>query len=317
MDELATLRALQSVKEHGTVTAAAAVLRLSPSAVSQQLKRLEKATGRSLLTPTGRRVTLTPEAHALLDEAGPVVTRLEAILGVSSGRETQVVGHVRVAAFTTAIRHGALTAIAEVQDQHPQLTCSLAEMDPGEAYHALSAGMVDIAVTHHWQGQQAPVYPAITVSPLVDNTADNTADDLVDDVADVICHRDHSLAQSPGLEDLATYSWVSTGAGTICHSWLIHMFALHGHRPRITAEISDFALHVPFVAAGLGLALVPRLGRPELPGEVRVLELEDPPARKIGIALRTHQVNDNAISVVDAALRSHLQYRVAVSKATP
>ncbi|KJF24607.1 LysR family transcriptional regulator [Rhodococcus sp. AD45-ID] len=303
MDELATLRALQSVKEHGTVTAAAAVLRLSPSAVSQQLKRLEKATGRSLLTPTGRRVALTPEAHALLDEAGPVLSRLEAILGVSSGRESQVAGHVRVAAFTTAIRHGALTAIAEVQDLHPQLTCSLAEMDPGEAYHALSAGMVDIAVTHHWQGQQAPVYPAITVSPL----ADNTADDLVDDVADVICHRDHSLAQSPGLEDLATYSWVSTGAGTICHSWLIHMFALHGHRPRITAEISDFALHVPFVAAGLGLALVPRLGRPELPGEVRVLELEDPPARKIGIALRTLQVGDNAISVVGAALRSCLR----------
>lgn len=295
MDELATLRALQSVKDHGTVTAAAAVLRLSPSAVSQQLKRLEKATGRSLLTPTGRRVTLTPEAHALLDEAGPVLSRLEAILGVSSGRETDVVGQVRVAAFTTAIRHGALTAIAEVQDQHPQLTCSLAEMDPGEAYHALSAGMVDIAVTHHWQGQQAPVYPAITVSH------------VVDDVADVICHRDHSLAQSPGLEDLATYSWVSTGSGTICHSWLTHLFALHGHRPRITAEISDFALHVPFVAAGLGLALVPRLGRPQLPGEVRVLELEDPPARKIGIALRTHQVNDNAISVVGAALRAGLR----------
>ncbi|MGG7100137.1 LysR family transcriptional regulator [Rhodococcus sp. 24CO] len=295
MDELATLRALQSVKEHGTVTAAAAVLRLSPSAVSQQLKRLEKATGRSLLTPTGRRVALTPEAHALLDEAGPVLSRLEAILGVSSGRETHVVGHVRVAAFTTAIRHGALTAIAEVQDQHPQLTCSLAEMDPGEAYHALSAGMVDIAVTHHWQGLLEPVHPAITVSP------------LTDDIADVICHRDHSLALSPALEDLATHSWVSTGAGTICHSWLTHMFALHGHRPRITAEISDFALHVPFVAAGLGLALVPRLGRPELPGEVRVLELEDPPARRIGIALRTHQVGDNAISVVGAALRSRLR----------
>ncbi|TSD49898.1 LysR family transcriptional regulator [Rhodococcus sp. KBS0724] len=304
MDELATLRALQSVKDHGTVTAAAAVLRLSPSAVSQQLKRLEKATGRSLLTPTGRRVTLTPEAHALLDEAGPVLTRLEAILGVSSGRTTEVVGQVRVAAFTTAIRHGALTAIAEVLDQHDQLTCSLAEMDPGEAYHALSAGMVDIAVTHHWQGQRAPVNPAITVTP------------IVDDIADVICHRDHPLAKSPGLEDLATYSWVSTGAGTICHSWLTRMFAVDGHRPRITTEISDFALHVPFVAAGLGLALVPRLGRPELPGEVRVLELDDPPARNIGIAVRTHQVSDNAISVVGAALRSHLQNQVPVSKDT-
>ncbi|MDJ0362503.1 LysR family transcriptional regulator [Rhodococcus sp. H29-C3] len=294
MDELATLRALQAVKDHGTVTAAAAVLRLSPSAVSQQLKRLERATGRSLLVPSGRRVTLTPEAHTLLDQAGPVVARLDELLGIPERVDNAVAGHVRIASFTTAIRHGALPAIAAVQQRHDRLTCSLTEMDPTESHHALAAGSVDIAIVHHWRGQPEPVMPSIN------------AVHIIDDIADVICHRDLPLGNSPSLADLAGHDWVSTGAGSLCHSWLTYMFATHGFRPRIAMEISEFSLHVEFAAAGLGLALVPRLGRPPLPERARAIRLDSPPSRRVAIATRSRQSTDHAISIVARALGEYL-----------
>ncbi|MFC7745321.1 LysR family transcriptional regulator [Nocardiopsis composta] len=58
------LRVLRAVADHRTVTAAAAALYLSPSAVSQQLAALENETGHRLLERNGRGVRLTPPARS-------------------------------------------------------------------------------------------------------------------------------------------------------------------------------------------------------------------------------------------------------------
>lgn len=294
MDELSAFRALRAVSDHGTVTAAAGVLRLSPSAVSQQIKRLERLTRQDLLTPSGRRVTLTPAAHTLLDTAGPAVDHLEAVLGLARSPSDAVSGQVRVGAFTTAIRHGVVAAVAELRKTHPALTCSLAEVDPMQALHALSAGTIDVAVTHHWDGQPQP------------SSASLTAVEVGNDVADVLCRRETSLPANPTFTDFADYNWVSTGAGTLCHAWLTRLFADHRIRPRILMEISDFSLHIDFVAAGLGLALVPRLGRPTLPDTVRAVQLAEPPQRRMYVVTRSRQTGDAAIRAVSEQLTSSL-----------
>ena len=158
MDEVACLRALAAVRTHGTVTAAASVVRISPSALSQQVKRLERATGRRLTTSSGRRIVLTPAAHALLDQALPLAEELDHVLTTAGstpagqGKAEQVSGHVRVAAFATAVRDHVLGALAALRAQQPGLTWSLVEMDPDRALPALSAGAVDLALVHHWRG---------------------------------------------------------------------------------------------------------------------------------------------------------------------
>lgn len=313
MDELACLRALQAVHVHGTVTAAAAVLHLSPSALSQQIKRLERASGRVLTLPSGRRVVLTPAAHALLEAALPLADQLARVLTDSGSGEgdpheqAQIVGHVRIAAFATALRAHVVTVLARLRHRQPGLTWSLVEMDPDRALPALTGGAVDIALVHYWQGQPAPVHPSLTVTG------------AHHDPADVVCRRDDPLAgTTPGTDDedpdvdtvsvqqLTARGWVSTGTGTVCHDWLLHMFARGGRRPDIVAEVPDFTLHLDLARHGLALALVPRMGRPPLHEELTTLALPDAPARIVSVAHRSNQDDDPAITLLREALLSAL-----------
>lgn len=304
MDELACLRALQAVRTHGTVTAAAGVLHLSPSALSQQVRRLERSSGRVLTAASGRRIVLTPAAHALLDAALPLADRLDRVLAGSARGSAdlpdQVVGHVRIAAFATALRAHVVGVLARLRDDQPGLTWSLVEMDPDRALPALSAGAVDLAVVHHWRGRPAPVHPGLTL----------TGAHL--DPADVVCRRDDPLVRDPPgadgstAEQLTARGWVSTGTGTVCHDWLLHMFARRNRRPNVVAEVPDFTLHLELARHGLALALVPRMGRPPLPEDLTTLALPDAPARVVGVANRGNQHDDPAIAAVRAALRSSL-----------
>src|SRR4029450_1911688 len=75
MLHLERLQALHAVSTFGSVTGAAAALHLTPSAVSQQLGKLQRDVGQRLVEPYGRGVRLTPartllgqRAHALFSE---------------------------------------------------------------------------------------------------------------------------------------------------------------------------------------------------------------------------------------------------------
>ncbi|GLY68596.1 LysR family transcriptional regulator [Amycolatopsis taiwanensis] len=290
MDEWRGLLALEALRDHGTVTLAAEVLRLSPSAVSQQLKRLEHGTGRTLTVQTGRTLTLTPAAYALLEAALPHARALSEQLRPPSTSGTSPTGHVRVAAFTTALRAGVLAGVADLRRAHPGLMCTLVEADPDRAHEYLVRGTVDVAVVHHWHGQPRPVHPELTHTP------------VAADVADIVCRDDDPLMTSAPFEELASRDWISTGPGTICHDWLCHLFAHAGHRPTIATHLTDFAQHVDAVTAGLGIALVPRLGRPDLPDGVAAIPHPSAPKRMLATATRTNQATDPAIATV----RDHL-----------
>jgi DNA-binding transcriptional LysR family regulator len=71
------LRVLHEVNLRGSVTAAAAVLHVTPSAVSQQLAQLEREAGCDLLERSGRGVVLTHAGTALARHAEDVLRALE------------------------------------------------------------------------------------------------------------------------------------------------------------------------------------------------------------------------------------------------
>ena len=70
MIDLVSLDALRAVGTHGSVVAAADALGFTPSAVSQQIKRLERQTGVPLLERVGRGVMLTGHGRHLVDQGG-------------------------------------------------------------------------------------------------------------------------------------------------------------------------------------------------------------------------------------------------------
>ncbi len=76
MDAL-RLRMLRELADHGTVAAVADVLSMTPSAVSQQLKTLQREAGVTLLEPDGRRVRLTDAGQVLVGHAERVLAALD------------------------------------------------------------------------------------------------------------------------------------------------------------------------------------------------------------------------------------------------
>ncbi|MGW6513241.1 LysR family transcriptional regulator, partial [Streptomyces niveus] len=108
------LRILRAVADHRTVTAAAAALYLTPSAVSQQLAALEQETGHALLTRSGRGVRLTAAGEILLTHAHEVLAQLERAEAELAAYAGGAAGEVTVAAFATGIAEVLAPAIAHL-----------------------------------------------------------------------------------------------------------------------------------------------------------------------------------------------------------
>src|SRR3954471_14166772 len=104
MIDLPALTSLQAVATHGSVVAAADALGFTPSAVSQQVKRLEKQTGVPLLERVGRGVMLTDHGRQLFDSGSRVLPELEEVEWGLHRRAGTVAGQLRLTAFSTAMR---------------------------------------------------------------------------------------------------------------------------------------------------------------------------------------------------------------------
>src|SRR5689334_3224375 len=133
MIDVAALRALRSVAALGTLARAADELGFTASAVSQQIKRLERQVGAPVLAPAGRGVVLTPAGRAIVDSAPDVFQALErcadAARSVARGAPR---GTLRVAAFSTAVRGLLAPAMPRLAARCPQLRVEITEQDPDQ-----------------------------------------------------------------------------------------------------------------------------------------------------------------------------------------
>jgi DNA-binding transcriptional LysR family regulator len=293
MIDLAGLISLRAVATHGSVVAAADALGFTPSAVSQQVKRLEKQTGVPLLERVGRGVMLTRHGRHLVDSGARLLTDLEEIESALHRQAGAVAGHLRVAAFSTAMRGLVAPVVRRLRDAHPDLTLTLTEREPWDTIDLVASGQTDLGVVHSW-GDVPLAIP--------DHLA-TTA--VAHDVADVIVPREHPLAGRRRVtpHDLVDEDWIATPEGTICRQWLTRMYDGTGRLPRIAHQSMEFDSHLALVRAGLGIALVPRLGRQPIGDELVAVLAEDPvPTRDIVALHRRSMAESPAVTAVLAAL---------------
>lgn len=183
MIDLTALSSLQAVDLQGSVVAAAKALGFTPSAVSQQIKRLERQAGVRLLERVGRGVVLTALGRELVDAGTPLLGELERIESGLHRSAGNIAGHLRLAAFSTAMRGLVAPAVRKLFDEHPKLSLSLVEREPWETVDLVATGQIDIGVVHTWGDLPIDV-PGHVLRTSVSS-----------DVADVIVHRDHHLAK--------------------------------------------------------------------------------------------------------------------------
>jgi DNA-binding transcriptional LysR family regulator len=295
MIDLAALTSLRAVDTHGSVVAAATALGFTPSAVSQQVKRLEKQTGVPLLERVGRGVILTDHGRHLVDAGGRLLADLEEVESTLHHRAGAVAGRLRVTAFSTAMRGLVAPVVRQLRDAHPDLTLSLTEREPWDTIDLVSSGQSDLGVVHRWGDLP------ITIPDHLAGTV------VAHDVADVIMRRDHPLAGRPAVtpRDLVDDDWIATPEGTICRQWLTRMYAGTGRLPRIAHTSMEFDSHLALVRAGLGIALVPRLGRQPLGDELAAVPAHDPePTRDVIAVHRRSMADSPAVRAVLEALRT-------------
>jgi DNA-binding transcriptional LysR family regulator len=283
MIDLVALDALRAVDSHGSVVAAADVLGFTPSAVSQQIKRLERQTGVPLLERVGRGVMLTGHGRHLVEEGTRLLTDLEELQSGLHRQASTVAGHVRLAAFATALRGLVAPALPPLLAACPDLRITLAEREPWDTINLVATGQADLGVAHSWG--DVPL-------PIPDHVARTT---LAHDLADVIVRAGDPLAGRAVVtpRDLADCDWVATPEGSICRQWLNRMYDGTGRLPRIAHVSMEFESHLALVRAGLGIALVPRLGRSPLGDDLVAVPVADPVPQREILALHRASMRDS------------------------
>ncbi|MET9481993.1 LysR family transcriptional regulator [Streptomyces sp. NPDC006638] len=295
MLDLGRLRALHAVSVHGSVVAAASALGYTPSAVSQQITKLERETRTTLLERRGRGVVLTDEARhlaATAEQLFAIVERAETTLEERRGQPT---GQLVVAAFASSARGLLPPVLAELALLHPTLDVRLREIDPHLSSDLVARGLIDLAVTHDWDIARLP-------------TPDGVEQAVIgDDLCDLLVPDGHPLAARAVVRraDLRGLRWICQPPGTVCHDWLVRTLRAAGCEPELAHQAEENHTQIALIAAGLGVAMVPRLGRGPLPPGVRALALDPVPSRRLYALWRAGAARRPAVTATVAALRRH------------
>jgi DNA-binding transcriptional LysR family regulator len=242
------LRVLRAVAQHRTVTAAAAALYLSPSAVSQQLAALESESGHALLTRSSRGVQLTAAGQILLEHAHAVVAQLEeaeADLAAYAGGQA---GEVTIAAFATGIAEVVAPAMSRLAVLHPRIGARVLDAEGDESLPMLLDGAADVAVAVAYRGAPREDDRRIARVP------------LYAEPFDAVLAATDPLAELPSvpLDLLADRDWIGPYPGNPCHDVVLLACEAAGFEPRLVHSSDDFRAVVALAAAGAGVALVPR-----------------------------------------------------------
>ncbi|WP_300007222.1 LysR family transcriptional regulator [Pseudonocardia sp.] len=289
---LQRLRMLRELHRRGTVTAAAAALHYTASAVSQQLAQLERDVGATLFERLGRRVQLTDLGLVLAEHAEEILGSVErATTALEEAQET--VSVTLTAGVWASVASGllppALTALAV---DHPGIRVRTRELAPEETAGAVRDGTLDLSFVIEYS-----TFP-IALDP-----------GLARDVIGV--ERLHAAvpagavpAGTVELLGLAEHPWILAGPRSHFGRAVRVACQSAGFEPRVEHEVGEQATALAMVAAGLGVTLVSDLGLTLCPPTVDVLALTDPVIRTVSIVYRTGNSRRPSLHLVIDAVRA-------------
>ncbi|SNT37480.1 DNA-binding transcriptional regulator, LysR family [Streptosporangium subroseum] len=263
------LRLLDAVALAGSFTGAAAKLNYTQSAVSRRVASLEQQAGGPLFERLPRGVRLTPAGEALHRHAQVVLNRLvragEELAGIHGGYR----GRLRVGAFATANVSLVPSALRSFRQEFPEVELIPIEGPSRRLLSRMREGGLDVAVISDYPSGLPYDGEVETV-------------ELVDDELLVALPRGHRLAagESVDLRELREETWIEAPppAGT---TMLGAACARAGFAPRTTVRIAEWTGKFGFVAAGLGITLVPSIAAGAVPPDLVLRSLGDLAPRRI------------------------------------
>ena len=284
--ELRQLEYLVAVAAEGSFTAAAASLGVSQPSVSQGLRALENELGVTLVErlPRGSALTvagqaLLPAAHASLRDLQAGRSAVEAVRGVEAGT-LDLVCLPTLAADPTARLVGTL------RGRHPGLTVRIAQPESiADLLERIRDGRSELAVTE--------------LTGELDGLEAHELE-IQDFVALVPAGEGRPPLTAAALEQVPI---ITAPRGTSTRRQLDEVFDTIGRTPRVVVETEHREAMVALVAAGAGVALVPRPAvTPSSATGVELVELARPVRRRIGLVHRRGPLAPAAVAFMAIAL---------------
>ncbi|MEV4348865.1 LysR family transcriptional regulator [Actinoplanes sp. NPDC049596] len=279
------MQILREVARLGSFNQAAVTLRITPSAVSQQISALERSIGTPVATRSTRGVELT-DAGRVLVEAGDAIAAELASAEHEIDRLAQAdSGKLTVATFTSGGQRLLPAALTRFAEERAGVDLTVLENEPEDAIPLVREGAADLALIYHYDGP-APAPTGLCYTP------------LMDDPMWVVVPDEHHLAgrNDVTIADLAHERWVH--GCLIVGDLLDHYAAMAGFEPRVACRGTDYVFAQSLVRAGVGISMIPRVAL--VPG-LRTLALRPPcPTRYIGIVMPKRRPNPLAENLREA-----------------
>ena len=247
MLESADLELLHAVASMGSLAAVAHASGLTPAAVTQRLARLEAKVGAPLVDRGPRGAALTDLGRLIAEQGAQVA----ALVGRAQARTETYLGQrsrrLRVGALASTVRPLVADGLANVRLRHPLVEPSVVETGSHEGILGVRRDEFDVAVVAEY------------AEPLVADSIQLHR--LMRDPLMLAVPSDHRLASGDapvGLGGLAGEDWVSGAPGRRHRTQLDALAAAAGFEPRVAYQSESYEVALSLVAAGMGVALIPR-----------------------------------------------------------
>ncbi len=260
------LNTFVAVVDHGSMAAAARVLNITPAAVAQQIRTLEREIGAPLIARAGRTVSVTEPGSRILQRARDLLRDVADLGAVANDDATA--GELRLGAGTNALTGMLPDILARMVEKFPRIKVFIKPGYSPELHRCVESGELDAAIV-----LQAPfILPKTCDWELL------REEPLVVLAPACMAERDpHELLASQPLIRYDRQQW----GGRQADQYL----RLAGIVPRERFELNALNAIAVMVDRGLGVSLVPDWARP-WPEGLQLVRIPLPRAfepRRIGI----------------------------------
>lgn len=298
------LRVFRAVVASGSVQAAARHLGYTPSTISQHITALQRETGLTLFEKAGRGIVPTATGRLLATESEELMGNLARLTGMVDDLRSGHTGGLEIASFSSAAQEWVPGVVRRLREEYPGLVIDLALNESAVQQQGLRAD-IDIRVED----------PEVEVP----ETPGRCRRVLAEEPYVCIVPRDHALAglREIGLVDLDAEAWIRDDrAESMCTQIINRAAAAAGVTPNYVARSDDHHTAMAFVAAGVGVCVLPRLAGLAAPAGTVVLDVREPaPRRRIVALLRdsseTNPAAQRAIGLLLEAARGVDESRAA------
>jgi DNA-binding transcriptional LysR family regulator len=293
MLDVRRIQILRAVVTSGSITAAASNLGYTTSAISQQMSVLEREAGIELLERVGRGIRPTPAGRLLAEHAAVIGRQVaeaeKALDDLRAGRT----GILRVRYFATAGAALVPPAVTRLRREHPDVSVELKLLELEDPLIDVVKGEADIAVV-----VRSPEDVAPRGTQLIH---------LLDDPFRAVLPSGHRLGSKSEIDlaQLAEEPWVGSErpAGSCLHI-ILSACAAAGFEPNYVVESDDYATAQGFVAAAMGVTLIPELALASPHPDVAVRPIRRPePVRSLFAAVPEAKLASPTVGDMIDALR--------------